>query len=106
MWSSDSSVLEFVSDAPPDVNYLFTSYGCRLPSHMRPRKHWSFDMHALFSATLSDILLSTHGSMMGSNSVFGVSHTLLKTCYLCCNSGRNQRHHLDEGAPAVGDGQA
>ena len=29
MWSSDSSVLEFVSDAPPDVHYFFTSYGCK-----------------------------------------------------------------------------
>ena len=99
MWTSDSSVLQFIEEAPSSIHYLFTSYD---------RKTTPYD--ALSSACLSWSAVS----LLCSAWVFSDSSVTMLCCttqslgvnFLLHCSGCGRGCHGHAGSPAVGNGQA
>ena len=99
MWTSDSSVLQFIEEAPSFIHYLFTSYD---------RKSTPYD--ALPSACLSWSAVS----LLCSAWVFSDSSIIMLCCttqslgvnFLLHCSGCGRGCHGHAGSPAVGNGQA
>ena len=99
MWTSDSSVLQFIEEAPRSIHYLFISYdGKPTPQHASPSACLSWSAVSLLCSAWvpsdsSIIMLCCATRSLGVN-----SHPH------CSGCGRGCHGHA--GSPAVGNGQA